>query len=152
MLLAATVVLFLMMSMPAYQTRRILYREEQNFMTKNQLLGPVLQGQVPPISEPNPPTTTDTPHSRISPKTFASDHTDVSSSLDGVQSPPHVQAPPSGPNPCTHIPSRTVSYNTLCHQAPLNTSTYVHTYILYFVHYNMYVCVQTVSLPIYYSR
>ena len=112
MLLLATVVLFLMMSMPAYQPRRILYGEEQNFMTKNQLLGSV-QGQVPPISEPNPPTTTETPHSRISPKTFASsDHTDVSSSLGGVQYRPHVQALPSGPNPYTHIPSPTVSYNT----------------------------------------
>ena len=102
MLLAATVVLFLM-SMPAYQTMRILYREEQNFMMKN---------QVPPISEPNPPTTTDTPHSRISPKTLASDHTDVSSSLGGVQYPPHVLVPPSAPSTCTYIPSPTVSYNT----------------------------------------
>lgn len=112
MLLAATVVLFLMMSMPAYQTRRILYREEQNFMTKNQFLRPVLQGQVPPISEPNPPTTTDTPHSRISPKTFASDHTKFSSSLGGVQYPPHAPVLPSVPNPGTHIPNPTVSYNT----------------------------------------
>ena len=113
MLLLATVVFFLMMSMPAYQTRRILHREEQNSMMKNQLLGSVLQGQVPPISEPDPPTTTDTPHSRISPKTFASDHTDVSSSLGGVQYPPPVLVPPSAPNPCTYVPSPTVSYNTV---------------------------------------
>lgn len=97
MLLAATVVLFLMISMPAYQTRRILYREEHNSMVKDQLLGSVLRGQVPPISEPNPSTTTDTPHSRISPKTFASDQ---------------VPVPPSAPNSGTHIPNPTVSYNT----------------------------------------
>lgn len=131
MLLAATVVLFLMMSMPAYQTRRILYREEQNFMTKNQLLGPVLQGQVPPISEPNPPTITDTPHSRISPKTFASDHTDVSSSLGGGPSPPRVQAAPSGPNPCTHSQSNSELQHSLSLGTPQHLSLCSHIHIIF---------------------
>jgi hypothetical protein len=91
-LLVLTAVLFLM-SMPAYNARRILHGEEQKLMNKSLLLGSLQRGYVPPFV-PNPGT--HIPASTIN-----------SRALMGSLQMGYV--PPSAPNPSTnYIPASTI--------------------------------------------
>ena len=97
--LVATVALIFLMSMPAYESSRILHGEEQNLTKK---------GQVPPISVSiNPPTIGNTlPSILISKKAFTSYHFNFFS-LKLRRQLLKGPVPPSSPNPHTHNPPLT---------------------------------------------
>ena len=105
MVLIVTTVLFLMrMLAPKAASCTVL----PNMMKKNRLLGSLqLQGQVPPISVHNSPTTGDISPSTLTQKALANDHINYVSPLRHQLL--KVQVPPSAPNPGTQVPASTTT-------------------------------------------
>ena len=99
--LPATVILFLIIILPSYESSRTLYGEEQNMMKKNHFL--VLY---PPITSGN------TPPSKVNKRAITSGHFNVSPLLRRQL----LKGPiaPSAPNPT--IPKR--SHNAMPNGAP----------------------------------